>query len=232
MSSAIGMIRHLRASCRRCDRQCARARPSLNLTGPTDRALPAELPVDGIYICAHGAALTTEDDDPEGTLFELVRRIVGPEVPVVATFDLHANVSDRMVDLIDAFIGYRTNPHLDMRERGAEAAAALRELLAGAKTERVRLRLPIVPPTVTMLTAAGPYAGMIELGQRKQNELHPRIMNVSVMGGFAYADTAKNGLSVIVTSRGDRKAAEALAREIAQYGWDNRARFYPKLTPL
>src|SRR3954464_15579765 len=192
--------------------------------------LTSALPVDGVYICAHGAALTTEDDDPEGTLFELVRGIVGPEVPVVATFDLHANVSDRMVDNIDAFIGYRTNPHLDMRERGEEAAAVLGELLAGTRTERVRIRLPIVPPTVTLLTAAGPYAEMIELGQSKMN---PAIMNVSVMGGFAYADTAKNGLSVIVTARpGHRPAAEALAREVANYGWDQRARFYPKLTPL
>ena len=191
--------------------------------------LKAALPLDGVYICAHGAALTTEEDDPEGVLFETVRQIVGANVPVVASFDLHANVSDRMVDLIDAFIGYRTNPHLDMRERGAESAAALRELLAGTKTELVRLRLPIVPPTVTMLTAAGPYAEMIELGQRRMTRA---IMNVSVMGGFAYADTAKNGLSVIVTARGDRQAAASLAREIAQYGWDNRARFFPKLTPL
>jgi microcystin degradation protein MlrC len=196
------------------------------------RGLTAALPLDGVYVCAHGAALTTQEDDPEGVLFETVRRIVGPGVPVVATFDLHANVSDRMVDLIDAFIGYRTNPHLDMRERGAEAAAALRELLAGETTERVRLRLPIVPPTVTLLTAAGPYAEMIQLGQERQREMHPAIINVSVMGGFAYADTAKNGLSVIVTARGNREAAASLAREIAQYGWDNRARFYPKLTPL
>jgi microcystin degradation protein MlrC len=194
-----------------------------------DRRLRAALPVDGVYFCAHGAAITTEEDDPEGVLFERIRAIVGPDVPIVATFDLHANVSDRMVDTIDAFIGYRTNPHLDMRERGIEAAAALRELLAGAKTERVRLRLPIVPPTVTLLTAAGPYAEMIELGQRKMT---PAIMNVSVMGGFAYADTAKNGLSVIVTARGDRREAASLATEIAQYGWDNRARFYPKLTAL
>ena len=194
--------------------------------------LKAALPLDGVYVCAHGAALTTEEDDPEGVLFEAVRAIVGPEVPVVATFDLHANVSDHMVEPIDAFIGYRTNPHLDMRERGAEAAAVLRELLAGTKTHRVRLRLPIVPPTVTMLTAAGPYAEMIELGQRRQQEIGRAIMNVSVMGGFAYADTAKNGLSVIVTGRGERGPAAALAREIAQYGWDQRARFYPKLTPL
>jgi microcystin degradation protein MlrC len=199
------------------------------LLATISRRLKAALPLDGVYICAHGAALTTEEDDPEGVLFETVRNIVGAGVPVVASFDLHANVSDRMVDLIDAFIGYRTNPHLDMRERGAEAAAALCELLAGIRTERVRLRLPIVPPTVTLLTAAGPYAEMIQLGQRRMT---PAIMNVSVMGGFAYSDTAKNGLTVVVTSRGHRPAAEALAREIAQYGWDNRARFYPTLTPL
>src|SRR4029078_9504429 len=117
---------------------------------------------------------------------------------------------------------------------GEEAADVLRELLAGTRTERVRIRLPIVPPTVTLLTAAGPYAEMIQLGQRRKG---PEIMNVSVMGGFAYADTAKNGLSVIVTgrnvaARNTRTAAEKLARDIAQYGWDNRARFYPKLTPL
>lgn len=203
------------------------------LLGTIERRLAAALPVDGVYVCAHGAAVTTEEDDPEGVLFDSVRRIVGPGVPVVATFDLHANVSDRMVEPIDAFIGYRTNPHLDMRERGAEAAAVMRELLAGTRTERVRLRLPIVPPTVTLLTAAGPYAEMIDLGQRRRQEIGPAIMNVSVMGGFAYSDTEKNGLTVVVTARGgNRDAAAALAREIAQYGWDNRARFHARLTPL
>src|SRR6185312_926403 len=136
------------------------------LLGTIRSRLTAALPVDGVYICAHGAAVTTEDDDPEGTLFAMVREIVSADVPVVATFDLHANVSDRMVQSIDAFIGYRTNPHLDMRERG-EAAAAMRELLAGVKTERALIRLPIVAPTVTLLTAAGPYAETIEFGQTR-----------------------------------------------------------------
>jgi len=193
------------------------------------RRLRAALPVDGVYICSHGAGLTTEEDDPDGVLFETVRRIVGPDVPVAATLDLHANVSERMVDAIDAFIGYRTNPHLDMRERGAEAAAAIREILAGLRPQHAFIRLPIVPPTVTMLTAAGPYAEMIDHGQRRMT---PDIMNVSVMGGFAFADTAKNGLSVVVTARHDREAAERLAHEIAELGWANRARFYPQLTSL
>ncbi len=212
--------------------------------GPTDHGfftellttiearLTAALPVDAVYICEHGAGITTEDDDPDGALFALVRRIVGPDVPIAATLDLHANISDRMVSSIDAFIGYRTNPHMDMRERGVEAAETIREMLAGTKTETAFIRLPIVPPTVTMLTAAGPYADMIDFGQTK---IGPEIMNVSVMGGFAFSDTAKNGLTVVVTARRDRRnsrAAEIVAREIATFGWDNRARFYPKLTAL
>src|SRR6201987_6175846 len=128
-----------------------------------------------------------------------------------------------MVHSIDVFIGYRTNPHLDMRERGAEAVAAVREMLEGVKPQRAFVRLPIVPPTVTMLTAAGPYAEMIDFGQRRMT---PEIMNVSVMGGFAFADTAKNGLTVVVTARHDRQAAMRLAGEMAELGWGNRQTFY------
>ena len=207
------------------------------LMATIEARLTATLPVDAVYICSHGAAITTEDDDPDGALFALVRRIVGPGVPVAATLDLHANISERMVQEIDAFIGYRTNPHMDMRERGEEAAGAIREMLPkgdtpGTRTERAFVRLPIVPPTVTMLTAAGPYADKIQFGQTK---IGPEIMNVSVMGGFAFSDTAKNGLTVVVTARRSRRnsqAAETVAAEIARFGWDNRARFYPKLTSL
>jgi microcystin degradation protein MlrC len=191
--------------------------------------LRAALPVDAVYMCSHGSALTTAEDDPDGVLFAKVREIVGPDVPIAATLDLHANVSERMVGSVDAFIGYRTNPHLDVRERGAEAAAAIREMLGGVKPQRAFIRLPIVPPTVTLLTAAGPYAEMIALGQRRMN---PEIMNVSAMGGFAFADAPECGLSVVVTARHDKHAAEALAREIAELGWANRARFYPRLTSL
>jgi microcystin degradation protein MlrC len=129
-----------------------------------ERRLHAALPVDAVYIFAHGAALTTEEDDPDGVLFERVRRIVGPDVPIAATLDLHANVSERMVRSLDAFIGFRTNPHLDLRERGAEAATAIREMLAGLRPQSVLLKLPIIPPSVTLLTASGPYAEMIDLG--------------------------------------------------------------------
>lgn len=193
--------------------------------------------LDGVYAVLHGAGLTTQDHDPEGTLLALIRGIVGPDVPVVASFDLHANVSDADVTLLNAFIGYRTNPHLDMRERGAEAAQMLRTLLAGTRTHLARIRLPIVPPTVTQLTGKDapnrPYGELIDLGQQCMREppYAGRVLNVSVMGGFAYADTPFNGLTVVVTAT-DADAANALAREIAQAGWARRDRFRPVLTSL
>ncbi len=66
--------------------------------------------VDGVYCVLHGAGLTTKLDDPEGALQALVREVLSPEVPLVCSYDLHANVSDAMVRDCDAFIGYRTNP--------------------------------------------------------------------------------------------------------------------------
>ena len=193
--------------------------------------------LDGVYCVLHGAGLTVNDHDPEGTLLAMVRRVAGESMPVVATYDLHANVSAANVDLVNAYIGYRTNPHLDMRERGAEAAQVLRLLMNGTRTFLARARLPIVPPTVTQLTGqdahARPYGELIDLGQRRMREAPyaGRVLNVSVMGGFAYADTPFNGLSVIVTAL-DQDAADSLTREIAEAGWARRDRFRPSLTSL
>ena len=193
--------------------------------------------LDGVYLVLHGAGLTTGDHDPEGTLLALVRRIVGPDVPVIATFDLHANVSEADVTLLNGFIGYRTNPHLDMRERGAEAAALMRRLLAGTRTFLARIRLPIVPPTVTQLTGKDaphrPYGELIDLGQHLMAEpaYAGRVLNVSVLGGFAFADTPFNGLTVVVTAT-DQDAADSLAKTVAEATWARRDQFRPALTSL
>ncbi|MBC9207019.1 M81 family metallopeptidase [Roseomonas aerophila] len=188
--------------------------------------------VDGAYCVLHGAGLTTELDDPEGALQTLVREVLGPHVPLVCSYDLHANVSDVMVRDCDAFVGYRTNPHLDMRERGMESAALLRRLLAGERFHRAFRRLPIVAPSVSLLTSEGPYAEIINLGQARANVLGaPKVANVSVMAGFAYGDTPFNGFAIIVTGP-DQAACEALADELARASWERRARFVAKLTSL
>jgi len=202
-----------------------------------ERELRTAGELDGVYCVMHGAGLTTGDNDPEGTILAMVRGLIGPGRIIVATYDLHANVAPADIDSIDAFIGYRTNPHMDMRERGAEAAQTMRQLLTGIRTHIVHVRLPIVPPTVTMLTGQDapnrPYGELIDLGQTRMREAPyaGRVLNVSVMGGFAFADTPFNGLTAVVTAT-DPQSAQALAQEIAAAGWARRDRFLPTLTAL
>ena len=163
-----------------------------------EAGLKAALPLDAVFISAHGAALAEGTDDPDGDLFEVVRGVVGPDIPVVAVFDLHANVSHRMIDNLSVFVGYLENPHTDIYERGVEAAKHMRECLAGARTAITMVKVPLVPPQIALLTAKGPYADLIRYGQTK---LGGDILNVSVMAGFAYSDSPKNGLTAVVTAR-------------------------------
>ena len=188
-----------------------------------ETGLKAALPVDAVFVSAHGAALAEGTDDPDGDLFETVRRVVGPDIPVIAVFDLHANVSQRMTDNLSVFVGYLENPHTDIYERGVEAAKHMRECLAGTRTTIAMIKLPLVPPQISLLTAKGPYADLIKYGQSK---MAGDIMNVSVMAGFAYSDSPKNGLTAVVTARNaNRRAAAKLALKIARRGWDTRERF-------
>ncbi|WP_249680628.1 M81 family metallopeptidase [Roseococcus pinisoli] len=185
--------------------------------------------VDGVFCVMHGAGLTTVLDDPEGAVQALVRAELG-ELPFVCSYDLHANVSDANVALNDAYVGYLTNPHMDMRERGAESAQLLRRLLAGERFVRAHRRLPIVAPTVSLLTAQGPYAEVINLGQERR-AADPRIANVSVMAGFAYGDTPFNGMTAVVTGT-HQGAVDRLADELAEAAWARRDRFVARLTSL
>ena len=191
--------------------------------------LRAAGPLDAVYISNHGAMITTQNADPDGEIFQAVRDIVGPAVPVVATLDLHGNVSDRMVQLADAVIAYQTNPHVDMLNRGRDAAMVLHELWAGMKPDVAFIRLPLVPPTVTLLTEAGPYADIMNYGQ---SLVGGDIVNVSILGGFAYSDTPKNGMAIIVTARAANGSAQAVADKIARMAWGEHLRFVPHLTAL
>src|SRR4029434_3772414 len=110
-------------------------------------------------------------------MFEVIRRSVGPDIPVVSTFDLHANVSRRMTDNLSVFVGYLENPHNDIYERGVEAAKHLRECLAGAQTAVTMVKVPIVSPPIALLTARGPYADLIKYCQTK---VGGELLNVSV----------------------------------------------------
>lgn len=188
-----------------------------------EASLKSVLPVDAVFVSCHGAALAEGTDDPDGDLFELLRRVAGPDLPIVSVFDLHANVSRRMIDNLSVFVGYLENPHTDIYERGVEAATHMRELLAGTKTAIEMVKIPLVPPQIALLTAKGPYADLIKYGQTK---VGGDILNVSVMAGFAYSDSPKNGLTAVVTARnGNAKAAADLSLDIAKRAWSMKERF-------
>lgn len=192
--------------------------------------LQAVMPVDAVYLANHGASAAEGEDDTEGVLATMVRKMVGPDVPVIATHDLHANVSERTVDALDSLIGYRTNPHVDQRERAAEAADLLHEMLAGMKTATAHIRLPLTPPSVTLLTREGPYADLIKQAEARMSPAGKGdIANVSVLGGFVFADIPKCGLTINVTARGDLAAARRTALELARAAWNDRHRYVPDM---
>lgn len=196
-----------------------------------EQRVRAAMPLDGVFVSSHGAALSTADDDPDGELLTRIRRIVGPEVPVVAVFDLHTNVSARMTDAVSAFVAYRTNPHVDLHERGEEAARLMRRMLAEGPGEVALVKLPFLPASTDQLIAPGtPYGQLVALGQ---HELDDEILNVSLCGGFPLSDSAKCGFSVVVTGRrGARARALEVGRRLAHAVWSRRTDFLTRLTPL
>lgn len=195
--------------------------------------LRATSDVDAVFVANHGAMVSTKTFDPDGEMYAAIRAVVGPTVPIIGTLDLHGNISERMVESTQLLVAYQTNPHVDMYERGEEAALATRGMLAGAVTPHSAfIRMPMTPASVTLLSSTGPYADLIDYGQRRKRELAGAILNVSILGGFVFGDTPKNGIAIIVTGRHALEPAQQLAREIAHRAWDDRRRFQKQLTSV
>ena len=194
----------------------------------------AEAPINAVFLSLHGAAIATVEVDPDGALLAAVRAVVGEHVPILATLDLHGNVSSAMVQHADYLAAYLTNPHVDTHERGAECARALHDTLAsGQRWHRAFVKLPFIPPSVTQNTerkpgASTPYGDIIHFGQ---SLLDHNVKNVSVLSGFTLGDTAKAGMSVIVSAR-TAEGARTAAKTVATQAWADRARYVPKLTSL
>jgi microcystin degradation protein MlrC len=184
--------------------------------------------IDAVYISNHGAMVSTAGPDPDGELYEMVRDVVGPRTPVAATVDLHANISERMVANVDALVSYRTNPHMDQAQRAGDAARLLQGFLNGKKSRRAFVRLPLTPASVTLLTREGPYADAIAYGRTK---IGNGVLDVSIVGGFVFSDTPKNGVAVVVN--GERGAdVRGVALDIGARIWGERKRFVKRLTAV
>jgi microcystin degradation protein MlrC len=188
------------------------------------RARAEGRPLDGVLLALHGAMVTEIDDDGDGYILKIVREIVGPDVPVVATLDLHANISPRMVELADTLIGYDTYPHIDMAERGEEATAILARLMRGEFRPTPALRKPpMLPTSQRMTTGRMPMRALMERAHVIEED--PRVINVTIAGGFPLGDNPDAGFGALVTTNNDPDLAAELANELATEAWSLRDGF-------
>jgi microcystin degradation protein MlrC len=179
---------------------------------------------DGVLLALHGAMVSQNEADADGWLLESVRAAVGPDVPIVATLDLHANISQRMVDCADILIGYTTYPHVDQRERAVEASDVIMRLIRGeVHPTSALVKPPMMPTSQNMTTDRDPMRAIMT--QAAEIAGQRGVLNVTVAGGFPPANTADTGLSVLVTTDNDQESAESLARDIAVFAWERRNGF-------
>jgi microcystin degradation protein MlrC len=186
-------------------------------------------PIDGVLLGLHGAMVSELDDDADAFILEAVRAIVGPETPVVATLDLHANISPRMVDAATTLIGYDTYPHVDMAERAGEAASLLMRILRGeARPVSALVKPPMMPTSQNMVTDRDPMRSLIARAQVMERDR--RVLNVTVAGGFPPAAVVETGFSILVTTDGDPTVATQFANELALEAWSLRDGFLGGVT--
>jgi microcystin degradation protein MlrC len=181
--------------------------------------------VDGVLLDQHGAMVVEGIDDADGDFIASVREVVGPDVPIVVTFDLHGNHSLRRVQSATAIVGFDTYPHVDMAERGREAADILGATIRKQVRPVLALRqIPLFWNCGVQITAHPPMDEVL----RRVHELEqrPGILSITIATGFPWSDIATMGPSVIVNANGDRAFAETTADELASWIWMRRTRWH------
>lgn len=181
-------------------------------------------PIDGVLLDLHGAMVVEGIDDGDGDFIASVRDVVGPNCPVVVTQDLHANHSQFRVDHADAILGFDTYPHVDMAERGLEAADLIVAMLHGDVKPVMALRqLPLFWNVICQVTAEEPMRQLIQ--RVHQLEAREGILSITVATGFPWADVPDMGASVLVVADNDQALARATADELGDWIWTNRAQW-------
>ena len=189
-------------------------------------------PWDGVLLNQMGAAVSEEYPDVDGEIARRVRALVGPDVPVVMTLDLHANLSRQMAEHTDAIVVYRTNPHMDARERAIEACEILVRTMRREIRPASALEMP--PMVISILrqdTREEPMRSVI--ADVEEANRRPGIIHTSTGQGYPWADVAEMGAAFYAVADGDEGAARAAARWMAERAWARRAELAdaPTYTP-
>ncbi len=201
------------------------------LGAAAEEAINRAGPLDGVLALPHGAAVGETQRDFDGVWLERLRGWVGSDVPIVATLDPHANVSARMVRAVDALLAYRTNPHVDQRQVGREAAELLLQILRGEiEPDMSFISPPLMINIERQLTAATPAADWLRRGKELRDETG--VLSTSLILGYPYADVAEMGCgALVITDRRVRPAAP-LATAWAKEIWSHREQTIPTLLSI
>src|SRR6185503_11381415 len=170
-------------------------------------------PIDAVYLDLHGAMVAEHLDDGEGEILARVRKVIGKDLPLVVSLDLHANVTPEMVEHADALIAYRTYPHVDMADTGRACARHLALLLkTKQRLAKAFRQLPFLIPISWQCTNDQPTKGIYEELAALQSEAVPTL---SFAPGFPAADFPDCGASVFAYGR-TQADADAAANRIAK----------------
>ncbi|MGF9565138.1 M81 family metallopeptidase [Neorhizobium sp. JUb45] len=181
------------------------------------------LPLDGLYLAMHGAMYVEGMEDAEGDWISSARELVGPDCTLSASYDLHGNVSQRILDALDMYSTYRTAPHIDVEETMRRSVSMLvRSLKTGEKPIIVWAPIPVVLPGERTSTVDEPakslYAMLPEI------DAMPGVWDASLMVGYVWADEPRAKACAIMTGT-DRAVLEREAKRVAQAYWDVREQF-------
>lgn len=188
----------------------------------------ANVPFDGALVALHGAMHAEGHPQAEVEYLERLRRLLGPRCPIVATFDLHANLSRALFDLTDVLVGYDTYPHVDMSARGAEAAVLMAGILDSGQSPAGHYRkLPLLTVPQVQETNAHPASELIaELHEAERGPL----TTGSIALGFPYTDVAHLGVTVVGYGKRPDAVRDVVDR-LADSVWRARERFVPRVEP-
>ncbi len=185
--------------------------------------IEGEEEIDGLLLALHGAMVAEGYPDADGEIVRRIRKILGNR-PIVMTLDCHANISMRMVENVTATILYRTNPHIDQRDRGLEAAHLIAQTIRGQINPVQTLEKPPMVINISKQNSnQQPAFGLIQDARYVTQQ--PSILSASVGMGFAFADVEKMGLSFLVVADGDLEAARHQTKWMAIRAWNRRTEF-------
>ena len=179
--------------------------------------------IDGLYLDLHGAMVAEHVDDGEGEMLRRVRALVGPELPIAVSLDLHANVTPEMVAHADCLEIYRTYPHVDMAATGRRSAVQLDALIKGEGGRFKAFRqLPFMIPLTSGCTYEGPAKEIYR--EVKLLAREPGVTGLSFACGFCPADFDGAGASLVAYAT-TQQAADAVADSLFEAAVERESAF-------